>query len=72
MYDLKVILLADIDAKTCNDYGIIDTKKMFGKEYQGVNRTTFLIDKNWFIANVWNNVKITNHANDVLNFIDSL
>ena len=72
MYGLKIILLADIDAKTCNDYGIIGTKKMFGKEYQGINRATFLIDKNGFIANVWNNVKITNHANDVLNFIDSL
>ena len=70
MYNLKVILLADIDAKICNDYGIIGTKTMFGKEYQGLNRTTFLIDKNGFITNIWNNVKVKNHANDVLNFIN--
>ena len=57
--------------KLVEKFGVWGEKQLYGNKYMGVFRTTFLIDKNGFIANVWNNVKITNHANDVLNFIES-
>jgi len=44
-FDLPFLLLADEDKKICKDYGVWVKKKMYGKEYMGVARTTFIIDE---------------------------
>ena len=43
-----------------------------GREFMGVNRTTFLIDKRGKILKIWKNVKVKNHAIEVLNSLESL
>lgn len=65
-HNLKVILLSDVEHKTLEDYGVWQLKKMMGREYMGVVRTTFLIDPNGKIEKVWNRVKVKNHVADIL------
>ena len=63
---LPFALLADKDHKVCEMYGVWGKKKMFGKEYFGVQRTTFLIDKDGSIAKVFKGVKPANHSKEVI------
>jgi peroxiredoxin Q/BCP len=65
-YDLPFPLLADIDHKVCELYGVWGRKKMMGKEYDGVYRTTFVIDADGVIKRVFENVKPLEHAKEVL------
>jgi peroxiredoxin Q/BCP len=65
-YDLPYPLLADIDHKVCELYGVWGRKKMMGKEYDGVFRTTFVIDADGVIKRVFENVKPSEHAKEVL------
>lgn len=65
-YDLKIDLLADEDGETCEEYGVIKEKSMFGKKYMGIDRSTFLIDKIGKISKIWRSVKVKNHADEVL------
>lgn len=66
-YDLKIILLSDEDKEICTKFGVWQKKKMYGKEYFGVVRSTFLINPDGKIAKIWQKVKVKNHANDVKN-----
>ncbi|BCY18732.1 MAG: thioredoxin-dependent thiol peroxidase [Chloroflexi bacterium] len=65
-YNLPFTLLADIDHKVCDLYGVWGRKKFMGKEYDGVFRTSFLIDKNGRIKKVYENVKPAEHSKDVI------
>jgi len=65
-YDLPFPLLADIDHKVCELYGVWGRKKMMGNEYDGVFRTTFVIDADGVIKRVFENVKPAEHAKEVL------
>lgn len=65
-HDLAVPLLSDIDADTCENYGVWGEKKMYGKVFMGITRTTILIDANGKIAQIWPKVKVADHAQDVL------
>lgn len=65
-YDLPFTLLADTDHKVCELYGVWGTKKSFGREYEGVYRTTFLIDPKGDILKVYKNVKPAMHSAEVL------
>lgn len=65
-YNLPFPLLADADHKVCELYGVWGRKKMMGKEYDGVFRTTFVIDKAGKIKQVFENVKPSEHAKEVL------
>lgn len=59
--------LASDEAKTMLEaYGVWVEKSMYGRKYMGVERTTFLIDRNGVIAQVWNKVKVPGHAEAVL------
>ncbi len=64
--NLLVDLLSDYEQDTCQRYGVWVEKNMYGRKYFGIERTTFLIDENKKILNVWNKVKVTNHVEDVL------
>lgn len=65
-YDLSFPLLADADHKVCEQYGVWGLKKFMGREYEGVLRTTFLIGPDGIIKKVFENVKPTQHSQQVL------
>lgn len=65
-YDLPFTLLADSDHKVCDLYEVWGRKKFMGREYDGVFRTTFLIDPQGNIINVFENVKPANHSEQIL------
>ena len=65
-YKLPFSLLADVDHAVCDLYGVWGQKKSFGKEYDGVHRTTYLIDPDGKIQQVFKNVSPANHSAEVL------
>jgi len=65
-FDLPFVLLADVDRKTCEDYGVWKEKSMYGKKYLGVERTTFVIDPKGKIKKIFPKVKVEGHAEEVL------
>lgn len=65
-YQLPFSLLADVDHKVCGLYGVWGRKKFMGKEYDGVFRTTFLIDEQGKIIKTFENVKPSEHSKEVL------
>jgi peroxiredoxin Q/BCP len=69
---LQFPLLVDDDHNVCSAYGVWGPKKFMGREYEGVLRTTFLIDANGRIAKVFENVKPADHSSEVLTAIKSL
>lgn len=71
-YKLKIELLADTDQKLCNALGVIGEKNMYGKIYQGVIRTTFIINPDGKIAEVYNKVKVDGHIDKVKEKITEL
>ncbi|MNK20397.1 putative peroxiredoxin bcp [compost metagenome] len=71
-HDLKVILGSDEDGVVCEAYGTWVMKKLYGREYMGVERATFLIDGAGLVRRVWRNVKVKGHAEQVLEAAQSL
>ena len=65
-YSLPFSLLADNEHKICDLYGVWGPKKFMGRGYEGVLRTTFLIDSNGRIAKVFENVRPAEHSTEVL------
>jgi peroxiredoxin Q/BCP len=71
-YCLDFDLASDNNSDTCEKYGVWVEKSMFGKKYMGVERSTFLIDKQGKIAYIWPKVSVTNHAEEVLEQLKKL
>lgn len=65
-YNLPFTLLADEDHKVCELFGVWGPKKSFGKEYEGVHRTTYLINPDGRIQKVYEKVSPANHSVEVL------
>jgi peroxiredoxin Q/BCP len=65
-FDLPFVLLADVDHKAAEAYGVWKEKSMYGKKYMGVERTTFVIDTTGVIKKVFPKVKVDGHAEQVL------
>ena len=65
-YKIKFDLLADEEIKILKKYKVWGKKKFMGREFMGINRTTFLIDKKGKIIKIWENVKVKDHAKEVL------
>ncbi len=65
-YNLPFTLLADEDHKVCELFGVWGPKKSFGKEYEGVHRTTYLINPDGRIQKVYKKVSPANHSVEVL------
>ena len=63
--DLPFLLLSDPDHEVCEMYGVWQLKKNYGKEYMGIVRSTFLIDKDQNIVKEWRNVRVKNHVEEV-------
>ncbi|MDC3186580.1 peroxiredoxin [Candidatus Pelagibacter sp.] len=71
-YKIKFDLLADEDLKVLKKYKVWKKKKFMGREFMGVVRTTYLIDKKGQILRIWNNVKAKDHAQEVLETLKSI
>ncbi len=71
-YDLKVRLLSDPDHTVMEQYGVWRLKKMYGKEFMGVVRTTLLINPQGVVEKAWNNVRVKGHAEKVYQALSEL
>jgi peroxiredoxin Q/BCP len=65
-HGLAVTLAADEDKRVAEAYGVWVEKSMYGRKYMGVDRSTFLIDRNGVIARIWRGVKVPGHVDEVL------
>ena len=68
-HGLTCLLGADHDTDFCEQFGVWVEKSMYGRKYMGIDRSSFLIDENNKILNIWRNVKVKNHAQEVLESI---
>lgn len=68
-HGLPFLLLADEEHHVAESYGVWKQKQMFGKEYMGIERSTFVIDKEGKIAKEWRKVKVKGHVDEALQFI---
>ena len=59
-------LLSDPDEKTCNAFDVMKMKSMYGRQYMGVDRCTFLINKAGKVIKEWRSVKVAGHVKEVL------
>ena len=65
-YELPFPLISDGDKKVVEDYGVWGFKKFMGKEYMGINRTTFIINENGIIEDIIEKVKTKDHTSQIL------
>ena len=65
-------LLSDTEELACSLFGVMKMKNMYGKQVRGIERSTFIIDKNGTLIKEWRGVKVDGHATEVLNFIKSI
>ena len=71
-YKIKFDLLADEDLNVLKKYKVWGKKKFMGREFMGTIRSTYLIDKKGQIIKVWDNVKVKDHAKEVLETLNNL
>ena len=71
-YKIKFDLLADEELKVLKKYRVWGKKKFMGREFMGIIRTTFLLDKKGKIIKIWNNVKVKDHAKEVLETVKNI
>ena len=71
-YKIKFDLLADEELKVLKKYKVWKKKKFMGREFMGVVRTTYLLDKKGQILKIWNNVKAKDHAKEVLETLQQI
>ncbi|TPQ25496.1 peroxiredoxin [Methylomonas koyamae] len=65
-------LLSDQDESLCGLFDVIKIKNMYGKQVQGIERSTFLIDENGVLVKEWRKVQVKVHVAEVLDFLQSL
>lgn len=70
-HGLPFLLLVDEDHKVAEQYGVWKLKKNFGKEYMGIERSTFIIDKQGILVKEWRKVKVKGHVEEALTFIQN-
>ncbi|ANF54166.1 MULTISPECIES: peroxiredoxin [Brevundimonas] len=71
-HDLKVVLGSDEDGVVTEAWGVWVQKKLYGREYMGIERATFLIDGQGAVRRAWRNVKVKGHAEEVLAAVEAL
>lgn len=65
-------LISDPDESLCNLFGVIKLKKLYGKEYMGIERSTFLINTDGVLVQEWRKVKVKGHVSEVLAAVSAL
>ncbi|WP_462408835.1 thioredoxin-dependent thiol peroxidase [Neobacillus sp. Marseille-QA0830] len=68
-YGLPFLLLADPEHEIAEAYGVWKLKKNYGREYMGIERSTFIIDRQGQIANAWRKVQVKGHVEEALSYI---
>ncbi len=68
-YDLPFVLLSDPEKKVADKYGVFKEKKMYGKTVMGIERSTFLIDKEGKLAKEMRGVKVKGHVDELLDLV---
>lgn len=68
-YNLPFLLLADEDHTVAEMYDVWKLKKNFGKEYMGIERSTFIVDKEGQLVKEWRKVKVKGHVEEALEFV---
>lgn len=71
-HDLKIVLGSDEDGAVTESWGVWVLKKLYGREYMGIERATFLIDAQGVVRRTWRNVKVKGHAEAVLAAVEAL
>jgi len=70
--NLPFPLLSDADEMLCTIFAVIKQKKLYGKEVRGIERSTFVIDRDGVLRREWRGVRLANHVNEVLTFVRTL
>jgi peroxiredoxin Q/BCP len=70
--DLPFLLLSDPEHKVAEQFGVWGLKKLYGREYMGIVRSTFLIDGDGKVAKEWRNLRVKNHVQNVLDAVKAL
>jgi peroxiredoxin Q/BCP len=70
--NLPFELLSDVEESVCELFGVIKMKNMYGKKVRGIERSTFVLDRQGRIAKSWRGVKVPNHVEEVLAFVQTL
>ncbi|HEX8444509.1 MAG TPA: peroxiredoxin [Allosphingosinicella sp.] len=71
-YELKVPLATDVDGSACEAFGVWVEKSMYGRKYMGIERATFLVDRDGVVKRVWRKVSVPGHAEEVLRAAEEL
>lgn len=71
-FEFPFDLISDKDETLCQLFDVIKLKKLYGKEYMGIDRSTFLIDKQGVLRQEWRGVKVKDHADEVLAAVKGL
>jgi thioredoxin-dependent peroxiredoxin len=65
-------LLSDEDETACKRFGVMKMKNMYGKKVRGIERSTFVLDRDRVIRREWRGVKVPGHAQEVLDFVETI
>ena len=65
-------LLSDPDETACEIFAIMKMKNMYGKQVRGIERSTFVLDREGIVRRAWRGVKVPDHAREVLEFVKTL
>jgi peroxiredoxin Q/BCP len=71
-YQFPFELLADVDEVLCEAYAVMRNKKMFGKDTRGIERSTFVYDKEGVLQKIWRKVKVDGHVDEVLAAVENM
>ena len=71
-YKFHFDLVSDPDEKLCKAFDVIKEKNNYGKKVMGIERSTFVLDKEGVLIKEWRKVKVANHAQEVLDFVKTL
>ena len=71
-YKLPFTLLSDADKTVATAYGVYKEKSMYGRTYMGIERSTFVIDKNGTIAQIYRKVKVDGHSDEILEALSAM
>ncbi len=71
-HDLAIILASDEDTHVIEDFGVWVEKNMYGRKFMGIERSTFLIDDNGVIRQIWRKVKVKGHVDEVFEAVKAL
>lgn len=71
-FSLSFALLADSEETVCEQFGVIKLKNLYGKQVRGIERSTFVLDRDGILRGEWRSVKVDGHAQEVLQFVQSL